>query len=288
MYFPIGFDLDRAIELGGLVSQAYLQYEAYQTGEPWTLPGGYGLHKELHYLRRTGKNALKGGDYFEFDLRGNRAAGARNIRGFPLGYVTRRKGSIFLVFRGTIADHEWIRNLQIGLVPYLLKDFGKVHEGFLEIYNLFRPLIMDTLDGMDPRSPLFITGHSLGGALATLALPDIGARWGRRPVGLYTYGSPRVGDNAFVTAFNCRYFGKSFRIINTSDMVGLIPPPAPIAGALGGYFSDVDTPVDFTYQADDVVKNHDIAVYLSVLRDAREKRKFLRRLKNWFGRRRVV
>ena len=136
-------------------------------------------------------------------------------------------------------------------------------------------------------SRLYIAGHSLGGALATMALPDIGARMGRRPIFLYTYGSPRVGDNTFVTAFNQRYYENSFRIANTSDMVGLIPPPAPIVGTVGGYFSHVDTPIGFTVQFEDVAKNHDIKTYLSALQDSRAKKGFLNKLKKWFARRRM-
>jgi hypothetical protein len=39
MYFPKGFNLERAIALGELVDQAYTQFEAFQKGTPWKLPG---------------------------------------------------------------------------------------------------------------------------------------------------------------------------------------------------------------------------------------------------------
>lgn len=178
-------------------------------------------------------------------------------------------------------------NSVIQLAPYLLSNFGKVHDGFLLTDNLFRAEIQETLEKTDRYSPLFIAGHSLGGALATMALPDIGARTGRKAVALYTYGSPRIGDNAFVTAFNDRYGEKSFRIINTSDLVELIPPPAPIAGSLGGFFSHVETPVGFTIQFEDVAKNHDLRTYLSALRDSKAKKGILNRLKKWFARQRA-
>ncbi len=283
MYFPKGFDIERAIELGELVDQAYIRLEAFRKGESWKLPNDYSLKKELKYLRQTGKNIIKGSGFFDLDMRGVHFVGDQSSKDIPIGFIAQRKGNIFLIFRGTITDLEWFRNFRISLVPYSLPDFGKVHDGFLQTYNLFRTEIKEILDGIDPRSKIFIAGHSLGGALATIALADIGARMDQKTIALYTYGSPQIGDNKFVTAFNRKYGEKSFRIVNTSDMVGLIPPPAPIAGTFGGFFSHVDTPVGFTIQEDDLVKNHDIKTYLSALRDSKSKMGILNKLKRWLA-----
>jgi hypothetical protein len=46
MYFPKGFVIDRAIELGELVDQAYAQYAASRSGEPWIPPGGNSLDQK--------------------------------------------------------------------------------------------------------------------------------------------------------------------------------------------------------------------------------------------------
>jgi triacylglycerol lipase len=281
MYFPEGFDIDRAIELGELVCQAYTQFEAFKKGKPWKPPSDYALKKVLKYLRDAEKNTIKSSGFFDLDLRGFHQAGKQKTKDVPVGFIAQRKESSFLIFRGTITDQEWFRNFRISLAPYSLPNFGKVHDGSLQTYKLFRSAIKETLDGMDPRSKLFIAGHSIGGALATIALPDIGARMDRKAIALYTYGSPRIGDNAFVTAFNSLYGGKSFRIVNTSDMVGLIPPPAPIVGTIGGYFSHVDTPISFTIQNDDLEKNHDIKTYLSALRDSKAKKGIVGKLKFW-------
>ncbi len=288
MYFPEGFDLERAIELCELTGQAYAQFEAFLKGSPWKLTGGHTLIKELCFLAPAGRNTVAISGFFDDDLRGVRRAVGKDPQAVPIGFIARRKEDVFLIFRGTVTDQEWFQNLRIQLVPFLLPNFGKVHDGFLQTYNLFRAEILDTLEKTPRGSRLFIAGHSLGGALATIALPDIGARTGRKAAALYTYGSPRIGDNAFVTAFNDRYCEKSFRIINTSDLVELIPPPAPIAGSLGGFFSHVETPVGFTLQFEDVAKNHDLKTYLSALQDSKAKKGILHRLKNWFARRRTV
>jgi len=71
-------------------------------------------------------------------------------------------------------------------------------------------------------------GHSLGGALvqvfaAALAHnhPEIAARVS----GLYTYGMPRVGDEAFAQAMEKEYPDCAYRMTHAADIIPLVPPP---------------------------------------------------------------
>ncbi|WP_319405521.1 lipase family protein [uncultured Desulfosarcina sp.] len=93
---------------------------------------------------------------------------------------------------------------------------GRVHSGFKaaldEVWDELQPAI-DKLQAQGLK--IWITGHSLGAALATLAadrLEDV--------QGLYTFGSPRVGDQAFKDRFR----SKAFRVVNGSDIVASVPP----------------------------------------------------------------
>jgi hypothetical protein len=70
--------------------------------------------------------------------------------------------------------------------------------------------------------PVWFTGHSLGAALATLA-----AHRCATTAGIYTFGSPRVADQGFASNFNNRFAGKSFRIVNGTDVVTTIPLDVP-------------------------------------------------------------
>ena len=282
MYFPKKFDLNRAIEVGELILQAYDQFEAYKKGKAWKLENGYSLVTELCYREGTEKSEGRGNNFFDFDFLNLSSKEKQKAKEVPIGFIARRKRNLFLIFRGTSTDMEWVRNFMINLVPYSQPAFGKVHNGFLTTYKMFQQIIGDTLADSPRGSRLFIAGHSLGGALATIALPDIEMRLKRKVKALYTYGSPRIGDDAFVTAFNQHFASKSFRVVNTEDLVGSIPPPVPIAGSIGGYFSHVDTPVDCTIQQEGTEKNHNIQTYLGALKDAKAKKGFLANLKFWY------
>ena len=266
MYFPLNFDRTRSIELADLVTQAYGQLEAFQKGVPWNLKGGYALVRQL--VQETG--LARDRTQYGTDLRLLKGAAPAMNRSYPIGFIARKGAEIFVAFRGTKAVSEWIRNLNVRLSSYVLRGFGKVHDGFLETYVTVRKDLLGALGELDPRSRLFVTGHSLGAALATLALPDIAASTSFAGPTLYTYGSPRVGDNQFCTAFDRKFGAESFRVVNTSDLVVSLPLPAPVFGVIGGYFTHVETPVDFTVQADDLEKNHSMQTYRSALDSAQK------------------
>ncbi len=134
-------------------------------------------------------------------------------------------------FRGTelksrSALHEIATDLNALPVPF--EQGGKVHKGFLdgleEIWSGDEGLESFLKAKLAERMnrPLWITGHSLGGALATLC-------YARMPeaAGAYIYGAPRVGDNAFVSLFE----GKPFwRLEHGGDPIPQLPPDLPSLG----------------------------------------------------------
>jgi triacylglycerol lipase len=156
-----------------------------------------------------------------------------------------------------------------------------VHEGFLASYLNIRAQITEAIGANLSSRNIHIAGHSLGAAFAVFAACDIELSMKRRVSSLYTYGSPRVGDDLFVQAFNGAFARKTFRIANSSDLVTELPFPVPFAGVFGGYFSHVDTPVLCTVQNNDIEENHAMATYVAVLRDYERKNSLSARL---FGR----
>jgi hypothetical protein len=122
-----------------------------------------------------------------------------------------------LVLRGTNDPRDWLTDFKA--IPHRWAGGGLVHKGFADALHSVWDKVTASLDKNVPADcPLFIAGHSLGAALATLAAAL------RRPRGLYTYGSPRVGDDDFgetLAGVN------NFRVVNNRDVVTTVPPPLP-------------------------------------------------------------
>jgi triacylglycerol lipase len=130
---------------------------------------------------------------------------------------------------------------------------------------------------LDPSKPCYITGHSLGAALATLVALDVAARldppenWLR----LYTYAGPRVGDSRFVESFR-RLVPNAYRVANLADTVPLLP-----SSKMAGGFAHVGEPWTFLAQFGDLLPNHVADTYLNAVdlrAEARGRQRGFRRL----------
>lgn len=131
---------------------------------------------------------------------------------------------LVLAFRGIASTEDWLMDSKIVLVP---SKIGHVHYGFNEALNSVWNNLYDTITSQKGRDQtLWVTGHSLGGALATLAVDRL-TDAGVEVDGLYTYGQPRVGDAYFVKNFNGKMQEDAFRFVNNADVVTQVPfPPA--------------------------------------------------------------
>lgn len=151
-------------------------------------------------------------------------------------YVVRsRCGRLAIIaFRGTepINLASWLTDADVITqdVPASWNARGEVHRGFLAnleaVWDDVEDQLGRTPEGAAPVEAIYITGHSLGGAMAVLAAaqllrsPDRAARLR----GVYTYGQPAVGDHAFA-AWGSRAFGEIlFRHVYNRDLVPRLPP----------------------------------------------------------------
>jgi len=130
-------------------------------------------------------------------------------------YAIRRAGHSALVFRGTqvfsgFSPADVLSNLWVRRRPW---DPGKVHGGYLEaLLDVVAEVKAQLHDA--PR-PLYFDGHSMGGALATLA-----ATLTPGPDATYSFGAPRVGDAAFAAALD-----GVVRVVNGDDIAPRYPLP---------------------------------------------------------------
>ena len=129
-------------------------------------------------------------------------------------------GSIVLAFRGTERDSIKDIKADIKAKTTQCETGGKIHSGFKEAFDAVALEIQNKIDEKDLKDkPLFITGHSLGGALATIAAKKL-SHPGGGIAACYTFGSPRVGDDEWIVDIKTPIY----RIVNAADCVTMLPP----------------------------------------------------------------
>ena len=122
-----------------------------------------------------------------------------------------------LAFRGT----QSIGNCLTDADALLVSQFpypGRVHSGFAEAVEQVWPEVRRILGNPSRSVPLWVTGHSLGGAMATLASVRLTSE-GYKVRAVYTYGSPRVGDRFFRNSYSLA----NYRFVNDNDLVPHLP-----------------------------------------------------------------
>ena len=133
-------------------------------------------------------------------------------------FLAKRKSDkmAILSFRGT--EQKEINDIiaDLNAVLYCDKNGVKVHQGFYSAFMQIYPQIIDQLAGINDYA-LYITGHSLGGALAMIATYKINSD---NLAACYTFGSPKVGNEEFDDQIKTPIY----RIVNAYDIVPIIPP----------------------------------------------------------------
>lgn len=120
-----------------------------------------------------------------------------------------------LVFRGTEATR--LEDIKADLKAVTTRQADhKVHTGFLCAFNDVREQVVAAVKQLDNYA-LYITGHSLGGALALMATRELNSE---QLAACYTFGSPRVGSTEFGSPIKTPIY----RVVNTADIVPRLPP----------------------------------------------------------------
>ncbi len=132
--------------------------------------------------------------------------------------IASNKTFAIVALRGTEPDEPKDLLTDLNFLQVGSEDGGKVHLGFKaaldDIWEDMKPALERLNNG---QRTIWFTGHSLGAALAVLAADRFG-----EAAGVYTFGSPRVGD----AGFRSEYRQPTYRIVNNIDLVTELPPPA--------------------------------------------------------------
>jgi triacylglycerol lipase len=134
-------------------------------------------------------------------------------------YLAWTSDAVIVAFRGTEPD-EWddmLTNVKVELVRW---PNGRVHRGFKEAVDAIWTTLEPKLTGLAQGRTVWFCGHSLGGAVASLAADRYAA-----PRGVCTFGCPRVGDQTFAQSFNAKLSGRTLRYVNHHDVITHVPPP---------------------------------------------------------------
>jgi hypothetical protein len=138
--------------------------------------------------------------------------------------VARGQTASFVAFAGTdpLKPQDVITDLTTTQTPESL------HKGFAAAVASVQSKIEEKIGGAD--QPLFFTGHSLGGALATISAMHARDH-GFQVKAVYTYGGARAGGEQFFDNYGASLRNCTFRLVHGKDIVPSVPPSS--VGGLG-------------------------------------------------------
>ncbi len=142
------------------------------------------------------------------------------------GFIAGDEEKIIIAFRGTSEIKDWLTDAaSIQKSWSSILNIGKVHSGFFDSLNSVWSLLMEHLQELHTKDQrIWITGHSLGGALAALTYATLRLQEPKYELaGAYTFGQPRIGDQVMCQAFDADSKHHFFRVVNNNDIVPRVP-----------------------------------------------------------------
>lgn len=124
-----------------------------------------------------------------------------------------------------LSIQNWIDDLDFFKTSYPYCSGCEVHEGFWNAYKSIDSQVKSAVAkfvSSYPSAKLSVTGHSLGAAMAAHCMAEL-AHSGYKVTTAYTYGMPRVGNQAFEQWYTTVLPG-TFRCVHKKDPVPHLPP----------------------------------------------------------------
>ena len=182
---------------------------------------------------------LSGGNPFKIrQIDSNGTAGLQSLVLDTQAAVLSNSKMTLVVFRGsenplgTLKAIENIRDWIVdgaGSVPESewtyggITDMARVHSGFKQSVNAVYDDVRLAVEGNGSR-PVFLTGHSLGGALALLCAYRLQAVDHINVGGVYTFAAPRPGNGHFRHKYDALLHDRTFCWEYKNDPVPHFPP----------------------------------------------------------------
>jgi len=222
--FKEGFEFEEALYLAQLSELVYQEREEIQK----TLNHNYSFDLFFYYSKKSHKNLLKRGfiKLLSVFLRSKTP-----LVDLQFMYLSKRDKStgktlLFVIFRGSQEPEDWMTNFN--LKDYDFEGRGRVHRGFVQALKLFlktvkqkrfqENTILEKIENIDHDVQIILAGHSLGGAIATLAgcyLYERGVA--KENLEIYTFGAPPVGTKEFTNFYKDKL--NIYRVVNENYVV---------------------------------------------------------------------
>ena len=198
-----GFDVSTGtFAIGNARALMWMAQLAYETHQPSTIQvvsGKWGFSSAIPFTKR--KTGLNGS--FE-----------------TCGIIGERPDAVILAFAGT--DPGVWQNLATDFDARPMANTD-IHAGFELAAGGAAPEVAQAIQiSRQSQKPLFITGHSLGAALAALSA-RMAVAGGSPPRAVYTFGMPRVGGSHFQASYNVSLGNVTYRLVHEIDLVARVP-----------------------------------------------------------------
>ena len=282
---PPGFDATMAYLLGQCCSLTYAQFDAGLNWTPdfsslaltnYTIAASNAVAFSAYEANEPGPTTGDVGDYFQVP-----AGFAVQLELTPSG-GGQAKQIVVVALRGTRTWEEWFTDAD-GIPTAFVAgqssdDLGSVHAGFYGLYTMgengntvtqpLSPTLSNRASGaiasqvanyvaqLDGTLPIYVTGHSLGGAVATLCALDIAYNFAGKfsEISLYSLASPRVaaglsdsfgvpiptlGNEIFFLASYQTHVPNIYQIVHASDIIPILGPLTTSLGPLTLSFAQV-------------------------------------------------
>lgn len=148
--------------------------------------------------------------------------------------LTKTQNALFISLRGTQDFHDCIADINVRRVriPPDKRSLIQLHRGFFKaVASCLQEVVARAAERLNDDTPLYITGHSLGGAMAAIMNTQLQddyhwRHWRHRhryweliPTSCYTFGMPRYGNHYAVSQLAYPY-----HVYNEFDLVPTMPP----------------------------------------------------------------
>lgn len=168
------------------------------------------LSEEVYHPRKTQE------DFFVSDV-------ATDVRVSMGVRVCDSKRYCTVAFCGTESLNDWLYNFMLWTVGQGDGMPGRVHAGYWRKWTSVRTRVVRSLLRLKPKRVL-VTGHSLGGALASMACGDIARALPNVSVYSYTFGAPRCADAEFYARDPPPNLVNFVRCVHAGDVIHNFPP----------------------------------------------------------------